>query len=157
MLVLKKINLPDDSINVLINTIKRFKIEKIISEKPYFVAQVKYLDDEITKKNIEIKALTRSILSQLKLLSENNPLITEEMKLTMVNVDEPGKIADFVMMILNLEKNESQEVLETINIKKRLEKKGLRKFPMPLKTLSQVKRFLKRNWNGPRRPMPARQ
>ncbi len=120
--ILKRINLPDGGINVLINTIKRFRIEDVISEKPYFVAQVAYLDDEAAKKDIETKALTRSILSQLKLLSENNPLFTEEMKLTMVNVDEPGKIADFVTSILNLEKNESQEVLETINIKRRLEK-----------------------------------
>jgi ATP-dependent Lon protease len=120
--ILKKINLPDGGVNVLINSIKRFKIEKIISEKPHFVAQVEYLDDELVKKSIEIKALTKAILSQLKILSENNPLFTEEMKLTMVNVDEPGKIGDFVTSILNLEKNEYQEVLETINIRKRLEK-----------------------------------
>jgi ATP-dependent Lon protease len=120
--ILKKINLPDGGVNVLINSIKRFKIEKIISEKPHLVAQVEYLDDEVVKKSIEIKALTKAILSQLKLLSENNPLFTEEMKLTMVNVDEPGKIGDFVTSILNLEKNEYQEVLETINIRKRLEK-----------------------------------
>ncbi|MBN2402343.1 MAG: endopeptidase La [Spirochaetes bacterium] len=120
--ILKKINLPDGGVNVLINSIKRFKIEKIISEKPHFVAQVEYLEDEIVKKSIEIKALTKAILSQLKLLSENNPLFTEEMKLTMVNVDEPGKIGDFVTSILNLEKHEYQEILETINIRHRLEK-----------------------------------
>lgn len=120
--ILKKINLPDGGINVLINSVKRFKIEKIITDKTSLVAKVEYLDDEIVKKSIEVKALTRSILSQLKLLSENNPLFTEEMKLTMVNVDEPGKIADFVTSILNLEKHEYQDVLETINVKKRLEK-----------------------------------
>ncbi len=120
--IFKKINLPDGSINLLINTIKRFRIEKIISEKPYFVAQVEYLDEEIIKKNLEIKALTRSIISQLKILSENNPLISEEVKLTLVNVDDPGRIADFVTTILNLEKNEYQEILETISIKTRLEK-----------------------------------
>ena len=119
----EKINLPNaGGVNVLINSIKRFKIEKIISEKPFLIAQVKYSDDEAVKKSIEIKALTKAILSQLKLLSENNPLFTEEMKLTMVNVDEPGKIGDFVTSILNLEKNEYQEVLETINIRQRLEK-----------------------------------
>ena len=45
---------------------------------------------------MEIKAYTREVLSKLKLLSDNNPLFTEEMKLTMLNVEEPGKIADFV-------------------------------------------------------------
>ena len=56
----------------------------------------------------------------MKLLSENNPLFTEEMKLTMLNVDEPGKIADFVTSILSVEKHEYQDILETLNVKKRL-------------------------------------
>ena len=120
--ILKKINLPDGGINVLINSVKRFIINNVISEKPHIVAEIEYLDDDMPKKNMEIKALTRAVLSQLKMLSENNPLFTEEMKLTMVNVDEPGKIADFVTSILNLEKGEYQDVLETINVKKRLEK-----------------------------------
>jgi ATP-dependent Lon protease len=120
--ILKKINLPDGGINLLINSIKRFSMKKVIAEKPHIIAEVEYIDDEQVKKNMELKALTRAVLSQLKMLSENNPLFTEEMKLTMVNVDEPGKIADFVTSILNLEKNEYQDILETINVKKRLDK-----------------------------------
>lgn len=120
--ILKKINLPDGGVNVLINSIRRFRITNIINAKPYLIADVEYLDDELPRgKNTEIKAMTRSVLSQLKMLSENNPLFTEEMKLTMVNVDEPGKIADFVTSILNLEKEEYQEILETINVLKRLQ------------------------------------
>ncbi len=120
--ILKKINLPDGGVNVLINSIKRFSIDNLIAEKPDIIAEVKYIDDELSKKNIELKALTRAVLSQLKMLSDNNPLFTEEMKLTMVNVEEPGKIADFVTSILNLEKGDYQEVLETVNVKQRLEK-----------------------------------
>lgn len=120
--ILKKINLPDGGVNVLINSLKRFRIKSIISEKPHLVAEVEYIEDELPAKSSEIKALTRSVLSQLKMLSENNPLFTEEMKLTMVNVDEPGKIADFVTSILNLEKEEYQDILETVNVRNRLEK-----------------------------------
>ncbi len=121
--ILKKINLPDGGINVLINSVKRFKITSIISEKPFLVAEVEYVEDVLPpkSKSTELKALTRSVLSQLKMLSENNPLFTEEMKLTMVNVDEPGKIADFVSSILNLEKEEYQKVLEKLNVVERLQ------------------------------------
>ncbi|MFC1671051.1 endopeptidase La [Spirochaetota bacterium] len=119
--ILKKINLPDGGVNVLINSIKRFKITKFVSKKKYLIVDVEYLSDEFkNKKDLEIKALTREVLGQLKMLSENNPLFTEEMKLTMLNVDEPGKIADFVTSILNIEKKEYQDILETLNIKKRL-------------------------------------
>lgn len=122
--ILKKINLPDGGVNVLINSLKRFRIKKVISEKPHILAEVEYLKDKLPPKakRTEIKALTRSVLGQLKMLSENNPLFTEEMKLTMVNVDEPGKIADFVTSILNVEKEEYQDVLETTDILKRLNK-----------------------------------
>ncbi len=119
--ILKKINLPDGGVNVLINSIKRFKIEDIVTQRKSLVADVEYLTDQIDKKkSTEIKALTREVLSQLKKLSEHNPLFTEEMKLTMLNVDEPGKIADFVTSILNLEKDEYQEILEIMNVEKRL-------------------------------------
>ncbi len=107
--ILKKINLPDGGINVLINSVKRFVIKKVVSEKPHIIAEVSYIDEEQPKKNMELKALTRAVLTQLKLLSENNPLFTEEMKLTMVNVEEPGKIADFVASMLSLEKQEYQK------------------------------------------------
>ncbi len=119
--VLKKINLPDGGVNVLINSVKRFKIKKEVEKKKNLAAEVEYLDDIFDKKGkIKIKAYTREVLSKLKLLSENNPLFTEEMKLTMLNVEEPGKIADFVTSILNIDKKEYQDVLETLDVKQRL-------------------------------------
>ena len=121
--ILKRINLPDGGLNVLINSIKRFSINHIISEEPYITADVEYIDDiNSDRRSLEFKALTREVLSQLKILSDNNPLFTEEMKLTMLNVDEPGKIADFVTSILNIDKRDYQDILETINVKKRLQK-----------------------------------
>lgn len=121
--ILKRINLPDGGVNVLINSVKRFRVNEVLSNKQYILADVDYLDDRpLNRRTIEIKALTREVLSLLKKLSDNNPLFTEEMKLTMLNVDEPGKIADFVTSILNIEKSEYQEILETLNVKKRLQK-----------------------------------
>ncbi len=119
--IIKKVNLPDGGVNVLINSIKRFKIEDISMEKKFLVAGIHYFSDETEGMNkIEVKALMKEVLGQLKLLADNNPLFTEEMKLTMLNVDEPGKMADFVTSILNIEKHEYQDVLETLSVKKRL-------------------------------------
>lgn len=121
--ILKRINLPDGGLNVLINSVQRFRIQKIIHREPYIVAQVEYVSDSGSdKKNLEFKALTREVLSKLKILTDNNPLFSEEMKLTMLNVDEPGKIADFVTSILTIEKGDYQDILETESVKKRLRK-----------------------------------
>ena len=119
--IVKKINLPDGGINIFISTLKRFKIKKYMSEVPPITAQVEYLDDEKSG-TIEVKALTRSLLSEMKQLSEGNPLFSEEMRLNMVNIDQPGKIADFITSILNIDRHHQQEVLEELDIQTRMEK-----------------------------------
>ena len=43
----------------------------------------------------------------MKEVSENNPLFSEEMRLNMINIDQPGKIADFIASILNIDKGRS--------------------------------------------------
>ncbi|MDR2659843.1 MAG: endopeptidase La [Spirochaetaceae bacterium] len=118
--IVKKINLPDGGLNVFISTIKRFKIKKTINPVNPIIAAVSYIEDEEDNTS-EVKALTRALISEMKQISENNPLFSEEMRLNMVNIDHPGKIADFIASILNIDKNEQQRVLEVFNIRKRME------------------------------------
>ncbi len=118
--IIKKINLPDGGINVFVSTIERFKIRKTISASGPMVAAVQYLDD-VEDDTFEVKALTRALISEMKEVSENNPMFSEEMRLNMVNIDHPGKIADFISSILNIEKDEQQKILETLNVRARME------------------------------------
>ena len=118
--IIKKINLPDGGINILISTLKRFKIRKVVNEKKPIVVAVQYLDDE-EDDTVEVKALLRGLIGEMKEISENNPLFTEEMRLNIVNIDHPGKIADFTASILNIPKEDQQKVLETINVRERME------------------------------------
>ena len=119
--IVKKINLPNGGINIFISTIKRFKIKKFLRPTVPFIVSVNYLEDELSD-NATIKALVRVVLSGMKELSESNPLFSEEVRLNMVNIDQPGKIADFVASILNVDREKQQEILETTNIQKRLER-----------------------------------
>ena len=57
----------------------------------------------------------------MKEISENNPLFSEEMRLNMINIDHPGKIADFIASILNIEKQDQQRILEIQNVRQRME------------------------------------
>ncbi|EKP04093.1 endopeptidase La [Leptospira kirschneri str. 2008720114] len=119
--ILKKVNLPDNAVNILVNTIRRFKIDSFVNKDP-LVAKVSYPEEEPgAPKNIT-KAMMRTLLVMTRELAQNNPLFTEEMKLTMLNVNEPGKMADFVCSILNLEKEEYQSVIESNIFKTRIEK-----------------------------------
>ncbi|MCR5613717.1 endopeptidase La [Treponema sp.] len=118
--IIKKINLPDGGINIFISTIKRFKIKKPLSKANPMLATVEYLEDE-EDDTFEVKALTRALISEMKEISDNNPMFSEEMRLNMVNIDQPGKIADFIASILNVEKEDQQRILETVNVRQRME------------------------------------
>ncbi|MCZ9850351.1 endopeptidase La [Brachyspira hyodysenteriae] len=124
--VFKKLNLPDGGLNLLINSIRRYKVIKFVTTDPVIRAEPLYIPDidpfRNEKEAKEIKAYTRALLSDIKAISENNPLFTEEMRLTMVNVDDPGRLADFVTSMLNVERASQQEILETFDIQERLEK-----------------------------------
>ncbi|MDY3755542.1 MAG: endopeptidase La [Treponema sp.] len=118
--IIKKINLPDGGVNIFISTIKRFRIRKVLSQREPMVAVVEYLEDQ-EDDTFEVKALTRALISEMKEISDNNPLFSEEMRLNMVNIDHPGKIADFITSILNIDRNQQQQVLETLNVRERME------------------------------------
>jgi ATP-dependent Lon protease len=118
--IVKKINLPDGGMNIFISTLKRFKVKKFLSQDAPIAAAVEYLDD-VQEKSDETTALTRSLIGEMKQVSENNPLFSEEMRLNMVNIDDPGKIADFITSILNIDRIEQQKVLEELDVKKRME------------------------------------
>ncbi len=120
--ILKRINLPDGGMNILVNTIQRFQIEKITETEPFLMANVSYPIEEAGTSKNNLKALMRTLLILTKELAQNNPLFTEDMKLTMMNVNEPGKMSDFVCSILNLGKVEYQSVIESIALGDRLEK-----------------------------------
>ncbi|AEF86759.1 endopeptidase La [Treponema primitia ZAS-2] len=118
--IVKKINLPDGGVNIFISTLKRFKVKKTLNPTAPIVAVVAYLEDEEDDTS-EVKALTRALISEMKQISENNPLFSEEMRLNMINIDHPGKIADFIASILNIDKTEQQKILEILNVRKRME------------------------------------
>jgi ATP-dependent Lon protease len=119
--IVKKINLPDGGANIFISTLKRFKVKKFLSKETPIVAAVGYLEEEGDDTD-EIKALTRALLGEMKQISENNPLFSEEMRLNMINIDHPGKIADFIASILNIDKNDQQKILEMTDVRERMEK-----------------------------------
>ncbi len=119
--IVKKIKLPDGGISIFISTLKRFETKQYYPSGPYLVAEVSYLDD-IEDEPEELRAWTRLLLTEMKTLTKNNQLFSEEMRLNMVNIDHPGKLADFIASILNVDRKEQQGILETLVVRKRIEK-----------------------------------
>ena len=118
--IVKKINLPDGSVNAFISTMRRFRIRKSLNPSSPIAVAVEYLDDE-NDGTMEVKALARALFSEMKVISENNPLFNEEMRTNIMNLEHPGRIADFIASILNIDKEEQQHVLEMLDVHKRME------------------------------------
>ncbi len=118
--IVRRINLPDGGVNIFISTIKRFQVKRVLQNAAPISVVAQYREDE-NYDSSEVKALTRALISEMKQVSENNPLFSEEMRLSMVNIDHPGKIADFITSILNIDRAEQQRILEMADVQARME------------------------------------
>lgn len=119
--VIKKLKLPDGSVNLLVHGMKRYRAVEYVSDSPLLVARTEVFND-IHEPDEELDAYTRSVINQVKKLSEINPYFNEEMKLAMLNSPSPGSLADLVAFALSLDVPEAQDFLETLVVKKRFAK-----------------------------------
>src|SRR4030095_10518095 len=117
-------------LQVLLEGLQRFRIEKWISTEPPLVAQVEYFperrtprDDEVSNDS-ELKAYGVAIINTIKELIPLNPLYGEELKVFLArsSPNEPSLLADFAASLTSATKEELQGVLESVALGKRLRK-----------------------------------
>ncbi len=122
--ILKMVSTEDGSVQVLINSIKRFTVKRYVQEEPYLVAKVDYHEDNWDKSDVEIRAMATSIIGSLRDFLKLNPLFSEQVKLLLseINSSDPGKLSDFASLLTSTEKDKLQDILETFDVKKRLNK-----------------------------------
>ena len=120
-IILRMLKFPDGSLRVLVQGISRIKLLKQVQFDPYFKYKVRTLRDDY-KETTEIEALKRNIAIQFQKIVSLVPQLPDELQVVVVNTSHPGKLADLVGSNLNLTVEEKQSLIETITIKKRLEK-----------------------------------
>ena len=116
--VLKRIHMPDGTMTLLVHGVQRFEIDKPVQVEPFLAANVHYIEDKNIK-DAEVEALARSVILQVRQLSETNPFFTEEMKLAMINTPTRGSLADLVAFAIAPRGTEAQDYVETIDVKER--------------------------------------
>jgi ATP-dependent Lon protease len=117
--VLKKVNMPDGSVTLLVHGVQRFRIDNEVASDPFLSASVLYFEDQ-NAKDPEVEALAREVIRQVRTLSETNPFFTEEMKLAMINTPSRGSLADLVAFAIGPKGKEAQDFIETVDVKERL-------------------------------------
>ncbi len=119
--ILKMIKFPDGAVRLLVQGLKRIRIETILQRQPYFSARTSELRD-VVEPGVGLDALHRSVRDQFNRLLDLLPHAPSEVKLSAVNITEPGRFADLVAANLNLSLEERCTILDAANIKERLEK-----------------------------------
>jgi ATP-dependent Lon protease len=119
--IVKKLKLPDGSVNLLVHGMRRYRALEYTADSPLLLCRPEVFSD-IHEPDEELDAYTRSVINQVKKLSEINPYFNEEMKLAMLNSPSPGSLADLVAFALSLDVPEAQDFLETLVVKKRFAK-----------------------------------
>ncbi|WP_333870146.1 endopeptidase La [Desulforamulus putei] len=115
------LKLPGGTIRVLVEGIARAKINKYYHLEPYFRVEIEQYAEEF-EKNPEIEALMRSLVYQFEQYVKLSKRIPPETVVSVVNLEEPGRLADIIASHLALRIEDKQKVLEAVDIVERLEK-----------------------------------
>ncbi len=117
--ILKVYALPDGTKSVLVQGMYRAKVLNFVQTEPYLRALSHRADDEETA-DIEEEAILTNIRSLFrKAVDLSNDLTSEHLAVVM-NMQEPGPLADVIMSLINANVQEKQDVLESLGVKERL-------------------------------------
>lgn len=121
--VLRIIPMDNEGAQVVLNMEKRIKIVQPVKRSKYLKAKIAIHEDRNIASDI-LKAYTISIISIIKDILKLNPIFKEELQIFLGHSDftEPGKLADFAVALTTASREELQEVLQTLDLQKRIEK-----------------------------------
>jgi ATP-dependent Lon protease len=115
------LKLPGGTIRVLVEGMHRAKIEGFASASPFYLAEVQeFSQDQV--RTPEIEALTRTVINQFEQWVKLSKKIPPETLVSVVVVEEPGRLTDLIAGHLALKIEDKQALLDAVRVKDRLEK-----------------------------------
>jgi len=118
-LILKMAKPDENRAQLLVQGMRRFRVQEFIEGKPYLQARVEHIQ-EVDKKDTEIEALMVNLAGLFGRIVELSPGLPSEMGQMAKSIQEPGTLADMVASTINSTIEEKQRVLEILELKKRL-------------------------------------
>lgn len=115
------LKMPGGTMRVLVEGLYRAEIEEYVFHDPYVEVNIKEYEEEETLKEPETEALMRTLVSQFEQYVRMSKKIPPETVISVVAIEEPGRLADVVASHLTLKIAEKQQVLEALQVVERLE------------------------------------
>ena len=119
--ILQMLKLPDGTIKVLVEGVKRAKINQFFEADDYTEVSVSEFNLE-SSENIEVKAMMRLALDSFESYIKLNKKIPEEVFKVLQDISDVERFSDVIIANLNLKLNEKQSLLEGDHAKDRLDK-----------------------------------
>jgi ATP-dependent Lon protease len=119
--IVKLIKMPDGGTTIIIQGRKRFKIDTITAEDPYFKAGITVLHDEVTDNDQEFDAYISSIKDLAGQIIQLSPNLPSEASVILKNIENASFLVHFVASNLNSELKDKQQLLEINNLRNRAE------------------------------------
>jgi len=115
----KMIRVPDGTLRILVQGLRRVRLTRIVQDDPYLVGEFEELPDVITREK-EIAALARNVEALFSRIIALVPYLPDELQLAATNADDPSALGNLIATTMRLKTAEKQELLEEADVEARL-------------------------------------
>ncbi|MEH7388976.1 endopeptidase La [Bacillus sp. JJ1503] len=117
--VKQMLKLPNGTIRVLVEGLKRAQILEFKDDPNHYAVKIEVFEEETTK-DTEDQALMRTMLDYFEQYIKVSKKVSAETYSAVSDIEEPGRMADIIASHLPLKLKEKQEILETFDVKDRM-------------------------------------
>ena len=120
--ILQMLKLPDGTIKVLVEGVRRVKIIEFTQMEDLFAASVDQVEEtETESEDKELDVLSRSTMHQFEQYIKLNKKVPPEILSSVAGIDEPSRLADTIAAHMAIRIDEKQHILELFDVSERLE------------------------------------
>jgi ATP-dependent Lon protease len=118
----KVVRMPNQSRFVFTEGVERVRLVRFVQTEPFMIAEIEPLESDEPETNSSVEALVRIVIGQFQQIVSESPTLSDELRTIAANIEEPGRLVDFVASSLPfLTTEDKQLLLETPGIAARLE------------------------------------
>ncbi|SFM06133.1 ATP-dependent Lon protease [Gracilibacillus orientalis] len=115
------LKLPNGTMRVLVEGLYRAEIQQFINEEKQFFVEIEEVED-VHQKQAEEDALMRALLEQFEYYTKISKKVSKETLASVTDIEDPSRFADHVASHITLKMSDKQEIIETLDVTKRLRK-----------------------------------
>jgi ATP-dependent Lon protease len=118
----KTVKMPNGNVVVFMEGLQRIHIEELLGLRPFLRANIMAEPDIVGENDTELEALERNAQDLFRDVVSHSPQLSDDLQNVAMNIDDPSRLSDFIAGTLpSLSTLLRQELLETSNVRKRLE------------------------------------